>query len=44
MGLTTFVTSKAGLTKGVVFHKGGPSKGYHCTCTVREDTHTVEPT
>ena len=25
------VTSKAGLTNGVVFHKGGLSKGYYCT-------------
>ena len=31
MGTYTFVTSKAGLTKEVVFHDGDLSTGYHCT-------------
>ena len=31
MGHNTFVTSKACLTKEVIFHKGSLSKGvYHC--------------
>ena len=42
MGLTTFVTSKAGLTKVVVFHEADLSKGvplyvcmYSGTCLLR---------
>ena len=29
-GTYTFVTSRACLTKGVVFHEGGLSRGYYC--------------
>ena len=37
VGHTTFVTSRAGLTKEVVFHEGGLSKGvllyFHTSCS-----------